>query len=77
MPPDANTARELGIIVARLDEIDRQAQERAAKIAALNKKVDQLLDVFKQGSGAAKLAAVLFAIASAVGGWAVTSWRGH
>ena len=77
MVADAATARELGIIVARLDEIDRRAQERAAEIAALNKKVDQLLDVFKQGSGAAKLAAVLFAIASAVGGWAVTSWRGH
>ena len=48
MVADAATARELGIIVARLDEIDRRGLERDAKLRALNDKLDELLGILNR-----------------------------
>ena len=77
MVADAATARELGIIVARLDEIDRRGLERDAKLRALNDKLDELLGILNRAQGAGWVIGLAWAGLVVLGGWLISAWRGH
>jgi len=75
--PDIATARELGIIVQRLDELERRSRERDDKLKALDDKLDNLLAILNRAQGAGWVIGLAWAGLVVLGGWAISAWRGH